>query len=538
MRVFLASPFSGYLVSDGTGVDRLDPHLSALLLRIESTLQEKGHSVFLSQRREEFGAKLWSAHQCTPFDLLEMQRADCVVALPDKSYGVHVELGWATALGKPLVLVVDESGQFTSPIVQGLECVGHMQTVVAGANLLQDVNCQLRLCERLMIALAKVYFGLKREVCAFLSTGFGFGPVSKATTIARELRKRAPYFEMHYFGAGIDYDFARKSRTFDRNLRIDVDDPGILRELIPLLDCYAFVVSVLNLDILRLWPERHPPLFLVDSLAWLWSGPPPGVNNAKAYFVQDYLVPEDRVENWRRECRLVPVGPILHDLAQRKRSSSGPSILLVNFSGCANPYTASDLFERYVEVLALAILDHAEDFDEVIFCCNERLSQHLVGLLKSHNNVAVGHLSHDEFIDVLARSSAVLTAPGITTTLEANALGKSIRFLLPQNYSQAIMSEQYRTALGERCGMALSRFAPTLEVPAGLPEEEGIARVITSLNEILQDRRNELRDMIRELLRDQIVSGPLRLPINALDQRASGQHTIVEHMLADQVSVV
>lgn len=50
---------------------------------------------------------------------------------------------------------------------------------------------------------------------AFVATSFGFGPVSKAVSIALEMKVQAPDFETHYFGSGIGYDYAQKSNAFE-----------------------------------------------------------------------------------------------------------------------------------------------------------------------------------------------------------------------------------------------------------------------------------------------------------------------------------
>lgn len=538
MRIFLAFPFTSYLTQDGDGKYQLYPQLKSLLLRIESALVQNGHTVFLSHQREEFGAKLWEGDICTPFDMLEMRRADCVIALPEKSYGVHIELGWATAMGKPVFLVLDESQQFTSPLLQGLSCVGHTQIIPVSQNWLSDVPTQVLLCEKLAGAVVGMLPVVKREACAFLSTSFGFGPVSKAVTIARELKRQAPHLEAHYFGSGVDYDFAKKSSVFDHIFRIDVDQHEILLELIPQLGIYHSVFSVLNFDILSVWPEGHPPLYLVDSLAWMWPAPPPGLDKARAYFVQNYLVPQDRIKNWGRKFPLILVDPIRPELEQQEVSSSTQQ-LLVNFSGCANPFAPTTLFERYVEVLAQAVLMQAKMFDRVIFCCNEQLSEHLRHILTDRKADVAGHLPHNEFLDILSRSSALLTAPGITTTLEANALGKKIRFLLPQNYSQALMSEWYRTTTGDLSCMALSQFLPELAVPSGLTEEEGVIRVIRSLEEILYHREEEVLDMLGDILRDQASSGPLHIPVTVKKGPTEpGQCTIVKFVLSQAVATL
>lgn len=538
MYIFLAFPFTSYLTQDGDGKYHLQPQLRSLLLRIESALVQNGHTVFLSHQREEFGANLWEGTVCTPFDMLEMRRADCVIALPDKSYGVHIELGWATAMGKPVLLILDESQQFTSPLLQGLYCVGHTRIISVSQNWLSDAATQVLLCEKLTGAVAGISPILKQEACAFLSTSFGFGPVSKAVTIARELKRQAPHLETHYFGYGVDYDFAKKSGAFDQIFRVDVDQHEILIELVPQLIGYHSIFSVLNFDILSLWPEDHPPLYIVDSLAWMWPDPPPRLERARAYFVQNYLVEQDRIKSWGEHFPLILVDPIHPELEQQEVASSTQQ-LLVNFSGCANPFAPTSLFKRYVEVLAQAVLAQAELFDKVIFCCNEQLGEYLRRILTHSKAIVAGHLPHNEFLDTLSRSSALLTSPGITTTLEANALGKKVRFLLPQNYSQALMSERYITSLGEHSCMALSRFAPELAVPAGLPEEEGVMRVIRSLEEILYRREEEVLNVLGDILRDQASKGPLDIPMTIKEGHAErGQSAIVRFALSQALATV
>jgi nucleoside 2-deoxyribosyltransferase len=61
---------------------------------------------------------------CTPADFTAMTRCDVVCALVGRppSGGVAVELGWASALAKPVLLLVDtESG--ASPLITGLDAI-------------------------------------------------------------------------------------------------------------------------------------------------------------------------------------------------------------------------------------------------------------------------------------------------------------------------------------------------------------------------------------------------------------------------------
>jgi nucleoside 2-deoxyribosyltransferase len=120
-RVFLAAPFSQFL----------DPHTGTVGAAVRTSidalrraLEAEGHSVFLAHERESWGAALMPPEECTPLDFAEMHAADIVCAHlgSPPSHGVHIELGWASALGKPIVLLLSP-GQTHSPLVYGLETV-------------------------------------------------------------------------------------------------------------------------------------------------------------------------------------------------------------------------------------------------------------------------------------------------------------------------------------------------------------------------------------------------------------------------------
>jgi hypothetical protein len=338
--------------------------------------------------------------------------------------------------------------------------------------------------------------------------------------------------QLHYIGAGIDYDFAERSGEFDRLFRADTDSHAVLSELMPSLREYASVVSVLNFDLLPMWPTDGAPLYVVDSLAWLWPAPPPGLENAAAYFVQAYLVPPERLADWRKVAKLVLIGPIRPELNVEVPSDRTRE-LLVNFSGCANPFAPPHVFEEYVDVLSDAAMEHANEFDRVTICCNDVLSAHLRRrVTERHENVVVGHLPHHAFLQALTAASVVLSSPGITTTLEADAVKRPLRFLLPQNYSQALMAERYQVRFGPGSGMAFSRFSPALEVLPGLPEIEGVDAVLRNLSEVLRTRRVEILDMVDELIADADDRGALQLPLPECDEWSTvGQRTIVDHVL-------
>lgn len=374
-----------------------------------------------------------------------------------------------------------------------------------------------------------------KNACAFVSTSFGFGPVSKAVSIASEMKIQAPDLETHYFGSGIGYDYAQKSKTFDALIDVDVDRHETLVDLLPQLASYSAVISVLNLEILPLWRRDLPPLYFVDSLAWMWPSLPHGIENVATYFVQDYLVPPERIREWAVACPLVLVGPIESvgntrlELLPGKRNR-----LLVNFSGCANPFAPPRLYENYALVLASSILLEAgQSFEDIVFCCNEKLADYLRRTLGETPSVQFGHYAHEEFLRLLVSSALVLSAPGITSTLEALASQTPLGFLLPQNDSQALMSERYSVLLGEESCMAFSRFGSELSFPPFLPKEESVARALTVLQKILETRQPEIRSMIRGLMSLPASYNIANLRDNICNRwSSSGQKLIVSHVLS------
>ena len=58
---------------------------------------------------------------CTPLDFEEMRNTDCVLAFPGApiSGGMHIELGWASAMKKKISIFVKKGEQY-SPLILGL----------------------------------------------------------------------------------------------------------------------------------------------------------------------------------------------------------------------------------------------------------------------------------------------------------------------------------------------------------------------------------------------------------------------------------
>lgn len=131
MRVFLAYPFT-QLLNPETGL--IDEKNTDFLNNTINQIEELGHSVFSAQFREKFGAELMAPDPATFEDFNEMKGADLAVAFPGQfpiSGGVHVELGWGSAFGKPFILFLHKDESY-SPMVEGLHTVTPVKYVRFG----------------------------------------------------------------------------------------------------------------------------------------------------------------------------------------------------------------------------------------------------------------------------------------------------------------------------------------------------------------------------------------------------------------------
>ena len=114
---FLIAPFSGWMDQKD---EELRPDKRALLENIIAAIEEQGIDVRNAHRRENWGRDWWPTEDCTTLDHEWARDSDYVVALPESSGGVHMELGWRTAHGGNLLLLLEE-GRDYSPLVEGAE---------------------------------------------------------------------------------------------------------------------------------------------------------------------------------------------------------------------------------------------------------------------------------------------------------------------------------------------------------------------------------------------------------------------------------
>lgn len=102
-KIFIACPISKYLIDDGINKD-----FEIFIKNIYEYCQEISATTFLALSREEYGKKKMYGSDCTTANFNEMQNTDLLIAFPEDSMGVSVELGWASALGIETLVFIDK----------------------------------------------------------------------------------------------------------------------------------------------------------------------------------------------------------------------------------------------------------------------------------------------------------------------------------------------------------------------------------------------------------------------------------------------
>jgi nucleoside 2-deoxyribosyltransferase len=105
-KVFLSARLTKAIKKDGI----FDPGTRQAVSAVVNRLKEKGLTVFSAHLVEDFGQTKVEPEEFAPRDFKEICEADSVVVLFDEpiSAGTCIEIGWATALQKPVVVFSPE----------------------------------------------------------------------------------------------------------------------------------------------------------------------------------------------------------------------------------------------------------------------------------------------------------------------------------------------------------------------------------------------------------------------------------------------
>ena len=121
---FLLAPFDSYMDPE-TRI--MYPDKIELIQTIEHRIQANGYKVYNAHRREDYGRALMEPEECTPLDLEHTKDSDVIVAIPGSpaSGGVHIELGWASAFSKKIILLLEKEKNY-SHLAHGLRQIAEV----------------------------------------------------------------------------------------------------------------------------------------------------------------------------------------------------------------------------------------------------------------------------------------------------------------------------------------------------------------------------------------------------------------------------
>ncbi len=304
---------------------------------------------------------------------------------------------------------------------------------------------------------------------------FGYGPAAKLVVIAEELRRSG--FRLVFVGDGVAHELAARSPALDEIVRGRAGEDSVRKAVAASVG----VLSVMDRECAILAKELGRALFVVDSLAWLRETVPEPFRGAARYWVQrfpDGAVPEGAVE----------VGPIV---GVNEATWSGPGGgVVVNLGGGESPGGDDP---AYAEFAVRGLRDSG--LTGTVLAGNRWTAW----LRERFPNarLAFESVPHEEAVRRFATAGQVLTAPGLTASLECFRLGVPTTFLPPQNYSQWRILRTFR-----RQGLAPTAFHWEDEPPAGpspdeLPEADRTPRVREIVRTATPAAAGRFRDSLR-----------------------------------------
>jgi nucleoside 2-deoxyribosyltransferase len=124
-NVFLAAPYSQWM---DWSRKQVVPKWRGRLENLRTALIAEGADVFSAHHNEQWGQSWLEPEQCTPLDFAAVQASDVVCAVLGNplSGGVAIELGWASAMGKQIVVALPTEVAIT-PLVAGLDTIAHTE---------------------------------------------------------------------------------------------------------------------------------------------------------------------------------------------------------------------------------------------------------------------------------------------------------------------------------------------------------------------------------------------------------------------------
>lgn len=321
----------------------------------------------------------------------------------------------------------------------------------------------------------------------------GYGPAAKLLAVAERLR--AGGVRPVFLGTGTAHELVSRSPDLGEAVEAAPSDPRARR----IMRSASAVLSVMDPDYARLAMELSRPLHVADSLSWMRHPVPAEFLSARRYWVQNFSGVREHIRGVSPKPTVV--GPILSAVAPSRPKQR--SRLVVNLGGYETPYVSSTDDSGYAEFVVQGLIDSrlpsAFPGDTILMAgarCAETLERRFGG-----SSLRFVSLRHDEAEDLGSTAAVVLTAPGLTSTLQCFRSGTPTFFLPPQNYSQWWILTKLRAARLAPCAFHWADHLPEGEVVEAMTLPERVPIVRRAIRSLSGDERarRDFREALRRI---------------------------------------
>lgn len=128
-KIFLAAPFKG-LINNDTSL--LQSGTKRKITKLIHFFEKRGYVVHNANQREAMGKENMTPEKYAKIDYEEIKNCDIFVAFPGipASPGTHIEIGWASAFKKKIVLILFENEEYYAYLLRGLHSILDVKYIV------------------------------------------------------------------------------------------------------------------------------------------------------------------------------------------------------------------------------------------------------------------------------------------------------------------------------------------------------------------------------------------------------------------------
>lgn len=149
MRIFISCPFTGLC---GEEKYEVKEEYKDFFEKLINMIEEKNCEYYLAIKRENWGLEHKGPEECTKSDYEGVKNSDILIVIPGNkiskgiSGGVHIELGWASAMKKKIHILVEDNFEY-SPVLKGLNTL--TDTIYHNCNSFLDIE-MLKVIEKII----------------------------------------------------------------------------------------------------------------------------------------------------------------------------------------------------------------------------------------------------------------------------------------------------------------------------------------------------------------------------------------------------